>query len=246
VRDRYPGFTMRPRSTRRLAAGGGILLAMVGLWVGHTAEYARVWGGHGLSAELFGSIHAYMLPLAAVLALLAAAFAARLGRTWARLGRRLDAARARLAAVIRGRSVDVGSNPAPLVATPSVSSGIAVAWPALALLQIGLYLLQENLEALAGGAPAPGFSAITGQHALAPLVHAGVALVLLLFAATALRLVRQRADTVASVEAVVRVLLSRIRRLQHIGTPPLNTRRAPLQLLGNHLARRPPPALISG
>jgi hypothetical protein len=44
------------------------MLALVGLWLGHTLEYVRVWGWRGLSAELFGSPHAYMLPLAAVLA----------------------------------------------------------------------------------------------------------------------------------------------------------------------------------
>ncbi len=225
--------------------GGGVLLALVGLWLGHTAEYVRVWGARGLSAELFGSIHAYMLPLAALIALLAVAFTADLWRVWARLGRRLDAARAQLGAVLRGRHPDHVPSAISLESTPSISSGIAVAWPALSLLQIALYLLQENVEAVVAGLPAPGLAPITGVHSLASLVHAGVALVLITAIAVVLRVVRRRADALDAVEAVTRALLRRLTRPPQIVRPLAVDIRAPLQRIGLHLRRRPPPALLA-
>jgi hypothetical protein len=225
--------------------GGGVLLALVGLWLGHTAEYARVWGARGLSAEFFGSIHAYMLPLAAIIAVLAVAFAARLWQAWARLGRRLDAARAQLGAALRGRRPEHVPTAVPVDSAPSISSGVAIVWPALSLLQIALYLVQENVEAVAAGMPAPGIAPITGIHSLASLVHAGVALVLITTAAIVLRLVRRRARAIDAVEGVTRALLRVLIRPLQIVRPLAVDIRTPLQLIGLHLRRRPPPTLLT-
>jgi hypothetical protein len=57
-------MAMAPRRTSRLLAGNLVLISLVGLWLGHTAEYARVWGLRGIDEVLFGSVHAYMLPVA--------------------------------------------------------------------------------------------------------------------------------------------------------------------------------------
>src|ERR1700746_2517456 len=86
---------------RRLFAPSLVLLALVGTWTGHTLEYARVAGRAGLREELFGSVHLYMLPLGALLAVLAAAGGVGWWRAWQALGRRLDAARGTLAASLR-------------------------------------------------------------------------------------------------------------------------------------------------
>lgn len=241
----YPVIGMPPHGRRQFLVGGWVALALVGLWLGHTLEYMRVWGTAGLNAELFGSIHAYMLPLAAVIALLASAVAFRLWRVWTALGRRLDEAHTLVRSVLRGRPADVPEAPPP-VTTPSFWAGIAAAWPALAVLQIVLYVFQENVEAIAYRMPAPGFGAISGIHALAPLVHAGVSLVLLVATAGALRLLRSRVSTIEAIEAVARALLRALTTRAPRLTPPLSRDVAPpLRLFGFGLRQRPPPPLLA-
>lgn len=239
---------MVPRDKRRLLVGGFVALAFVGLWLGHTVEYVRVLGTAGLTTELTGSVHAYMLPLGAALVIAAAVGGTWIWRSWVALGARLDRARAMVTSLLRGHApataepggTSASSNP------PSLLAGVLAAWPALALLQSALYLVQENVEALAAGAPAPGFGAVTGVHALAPLVHAGVALVLVIAAAALLLLLQRRAREVAVVEAVVLALLRRWRGLpQALAIPADRDAAAPSQLLGRHILQRPPPALLA-
>lgn len=239
---------MVPRDKRQLLVGGFVALALVGLWLGHTAEYVRVLGTGGLTTELTGSVHAYMLPLGAVLAVAAAVGGAWIWRWWVALGARLDRARAMATSLLRGQRPTTAEpiGDSTQSNSPSFAAGVLAAWPALALLQIALYLVQENVEALAGGAPAPGFGAITGVHALAPLVHAGVALVLVLAGAGLLRLLQRRALELAVVEAVVRALLRRWRGLpQALAIPADRDAAAPSQLLGRHIHQRPPPSLLA-
>jgi hypothetical protein len=236
---------MRLRDNHRAYVGGSVALALIGLWLGHTLEYLRVWGTAGLQAEFLRSVHAYMVPLGAAIAAVCAVAGIRLWRVWAALGLRLDAARWSVRRLFRGATVEAPSA-APHRSAPSLPAGVLAAWPPLAVLQICLYLLQENVEALAGGAPPPGFGAITGVHALAPPVHAGVSLVLVLAAALALRLVRRRAKEVALVEAVVRAFLRTLfGRPLRLPSPPSRDVRAPLQLLGLLVRQRPPPTPLS-
>jgi hypothetical protein len=233
---------MKRRDLTSLAGGGGVLLALCGLWLGHAAEYVRVWGTQGIDQVLFGSVHAYMLPLAALLAFAALGFGVQLGRVWLSLGRRLDSGRWLLAALLRGRRPD--AEPAIGSPLPTLTSRVLAAWPAVITLQVALYVIQENVEAAAGGRPAPGISVITGVHALAPLVHAGVSLAMLLAVAALLRIVRGRASQVAAVETTIRALLARVRRAPFIRTPPSEILRSPLRLLGFDVQRRPPPATL--
>jgi hypothetical protein len=221
---------------------GGVLLALVGLWLGHTIEYVRVWGAAGLNSELFHSMHAYMLPLAAILGLLASTVAFQLWRIWSALGHRLDAAHTILRATLRGTPADA---PAPLArgSAPSFWAGILVGWPPLAALQILLYIVQENVEAAAAGLPAPGLGSITGGHALAPLVHAGVSLVLLIAAASILHRLRVRARTIVTMEGLARALLRAVTaRADHAPAPSSRHVQAPVLLFGLALRQRPPPA----
>jgi hypothetical protein len=240
-------------STRRLrlAASGGVLLALAGVWLGHTLEYARVVGFDGLRGVMEGSLHLYMLPLGALLAALAAAGAVRGVRAWQVLGRQLDAARLGLAAAWRGRAggaggVGVAARGAGVRAGAagerSVGGRIASMALLLAPVQIGLYLLQENLEARISGAPMLGMGAVTGVHALAPVVHAAVALAFSALVVAASRLLRRRADAVEQVTALLRALLDRLAAFTvsapRAGTAP---RPAPLDRFGRLWCRPPPP-----
>ena len=86
----------------RIAASGGVLLAVVGLFIGHTLEYLRVWGAAGIVASITNPVHAYMLPVAGVLVVLSAVFAFRLARAWQGLNQRLDRAAAGVRRMWRG------------------------------------------------------------------------------------------------------------------------------------------------
>ncbi|MGH7687444.1 MAG: hypothetical protein ACREN2_11600 [Candidatus Dormibacteria bacterium] len=235
------------RDRRRLLVGGAVALALIGLWLGHTLEYMRVLGTAGLNTELFGSVHAYMLPLGAALAFAAATGGLWLWRLWSALGRRVDGGRAAIRSLFRGRPVQPpGEPPSSLGRAPSFWAGVLVAWPALALLQIALYIFQENAEALAGGVRAPGLGAVSGVHWMAPFVHAAVAFVLVTIAAAVVRLLGRRVQTVARIEAVLRALL-RARRLlpQRLSAPASRDLRAPFLLLGLQRRQRPPPTLFA-
>jgi hypothetical protein len=222
---------------RRLFAPSLVLLALVGTWTGHTLEYARVAGRAGLREELFGSVHLYMLPLGALLAVLAAAGGVGWWRAWQTLGRRLDAARDALAASLRGHRVA-----AP---TATAQPSAAARWGALTLLltglQLVLYLVQENLEATAAGASAPGLRVYLGVHALAPVVHLAVAAVLAALMARGWALLLLRAERITGVVRLLRILLAALAAPLPPTTPVIEWRPSPLDRLGGQLWRRPPP-----
>ncbi len=217
------------------------LVALVGTWTGHTLEYARVGGRVGLREELFGSVHVYMLPVGALLVVLAATGGLGWWRTWQAVGRRLDAVRGAVAAALRGRRVDV-----PRVsAAPSQLAGVGALTLLLAGLQLGLYLLQENVEALATGRQAPLLGAVLGVHALAPLVHLGVAAVLAGLMAAAGHLLRRRAERVTRVARLLRVLLASLAATAPPPAPVSAWCPSPLDRLGRQLLRRPPPTALA-
>jgi hypothetical protein len=232
---------MRRQATpRRSAAGIVVLAALGGTWAGHTAEYLRIDGGAGLQRALLGGVHVYMLPLGAVLALAATVAGVRCWRAWLALGRRLDVARAALGRAWRGQRVgaELGRSPASV----SAPSRWAALWLLLSALQVGLYLLQENIEAVvAGGAPS-GLHPLLGMHSAAGPVQVAAALVL----ATALlvlgRRLRRRERAVDGCERLVRTLW------QRLAVRAVGARRArawipsPADRLGAQLWRRPPPA----
>jgi hypothetical protein len=230
-----------------MAASGGVVLALVGVWLGHSVEYMRVGGVAGLGDALLHSLHVYMLPVGMLLALLAAAVAVRGVRLWVGLGRQLAGLRLAVARALRGGrdAVDApraGGRPVG----PRLGAGRLVAawWLPLTALQIGLYLFQENVEAVVGGAPAPGLGAVTGVHALAPVVHAAIALVLCAAVALASRLLRGRVALVERVAALLRHLLDRLGSLAPElpgAAPPAPP---PLDRFGR-LWCRPPPVPVS-
>ena len=120
-------------------------------------------------------VHAYMLPVAVVLVVFSAVFAVRLARAWQALNDRLDRAAAGVRRIWRGGSEDVAF---VRLERSTPGTRLVAIWLPLAQPQIALYLLQENVEAVASSQPTPGFGAITGIHWAAPLVHLYVSLLL--------------------------------------------------------------------
>lgn len=214
------------------------MLAFAGLWIAHTLEYLRVWGGAGVVGSITNPVHAYMLPLLAVLAVLGALYGLRLWRAWQALNDRLDRAVFGLRSVWRGRDVsapDTRLQPSPIARLTAI-------WLPLAGAQIVLYLIQENVEAIARAQPAPGLGAITGVHWAAPFVHLYVSLLLACGTRICQVLLRRRAVVLERVEALLRIAIRR-RRSQYppADASPDSPTVAPLDRLGRHLWRRPPP-----
>lgn len=222
-----------------LTASGTVLLAFVGAWLGHTLEYVRLAGPQGRGASPFGSVHAAMLPLAVVLMVLAALCGIRAWRGWLGLGRRLDAARGCLVRALRGH----GGQPRP--AGISLPSGGA-RWLALSLmlaaLQIGIYLIQENLEGVAAGLGLRGLGPVTGVHWMAPLLHAAVAALLASVAVAASRRLRARTRRIEVCERLVLRLLGMLApRPTVLDRPPAQWCPSPVDRFGGMLWSRPPP-----
>lgn len=230
---------MPPRRWLRLAASSGAGLALIGMWLGHTLEYVRLAGSAGLRQELVGSVHWYMAPLGLLLALVAAAGAVRLARLWAVLGRQLAWTRFAIGQAWRGER---GLQPPPgLDRRPQpLALRVTGLWLSLTLAQIGLYVVQENVELAAAGYPAPGLGAITGVHWAAPLIHAGVALVVACVAVLLHRVLQRRRATVDSTVALLRLLLLHLTRAISWATPPHLARIRIVDRFGRLWCRLPP------
>jgi hypothetical protein len=232
---------MRTPRHLRLRAAGGVLLALSGVWLGHAIEYVRVWGGSGLDRALTGPTHAYMVPVGVILGLAAALIARRAWASWHRLARRLDAASTALRRALRGQSVEFSG----------AENGSAASWEArifslailLAIGQIALYVLQENLEALATHQSMPGLGSILGVHWAAALIQLDVAFVLLAAVAVAVRPFRARLTEISAVAALIRVLSAALRpHSERCARPLIDI--APRDWLGEAAWCRPPPRLL--
>ena len=230
-------------SHRRLRAGAAalVLLALVGSWLGHTLEYLRVDGGPGMERALLAGVHAYMLPAGVLLALAAALAGVRCRRAWLVLGRRLDRARAALRGLPRGERV-APTAPGPATAV-SVPAGLLALWLPLGAAQVALYLVQENLEAVLGGAPAPWIGPVAGVHGGAPALQFAVALVLAALVLAVGRLLHRRHRTVERVERLLCLLWERLHRGGRAPGRARAWRPTPVERFGHQLWSRPPPAL---
>ena len=225
----------------RVAASAGVLIALIGLFISHTLEYLRVWGPQGVVDSMTNPVHAYMLPVAGVLIVLSAVFAIRLARAWRALNQRLDDAAASVRRLWRGRPGELAGSPPP-GSTPGTR--LAAIWLPLAGAQMVLYLVQENIEAVARSQPAPGLGAVSGIHWAAPLVHLYVSLLLACVVRICQVLFHRREVVVERVEALLRAIVRRRQRaIAAIRRPAVETI-APIERLGRHLWRRPPPLLL--
>ena len=221
-------------------------MPVAGTWLGHAAEYVRVAGLAGLRDTLLDPVHLYMLPLAAVLAMLAGAGALRLHRLSQVLVARLDEARQSIAGAWRGISRAAPSpggadppSPSPLATTTLLTVVLGAA-------QTVLYLLQENVEAITAGEAAPGLAPVTGVHAGAPLVQFAVAAVLAAMTGAVLARLRRRAVTVRRAVHLARLLQGRLRASNASRPVTRKDTVPPLVLRGVHLWCRPPPDVAIG
>jgi hypothetical protein len=230
-----------PKRQARFGASGAVLLAFVGVFIAHTLEYLRVWGPAGVVASMTNPAHAYMLPVAGVLLMLSAVFAIRLARAWYALNERLDRAASGIRRVWRGGSDQVC---VALERRSTPGTRLAAIWLPLATAQMVLYLVQENVEALASSRPAPGLGALTGIHWAAPLVHLYVALLLAIAVRICQVLLHRREATVERVEALLRAMVRRLRTITPELAHPVVRAVSPLERAGRHLWRRPPPLLL--
>src|SRR4029077_1888868 len=94
------------------------------------------------------------------------------------------------------RGLPRGERVAPSTLAPaaevSAPAGLLAFWLPLGAAQLALYLAQENLEAVLGGAAAPGLGPVTGVHRAAAALQLGVALVLAAGLLAVGRLLRRR------------------------------------------------------
>jgi hypothetical protein len=182
--------------------------------------------------SLADPVHVYFIPIG--LALLAAAVTAGTlaARAWSALGRRLETARLAL----RGQARPTTDAPLDGVAVPSV----AWLWLVLTVLQLGVWIVQENVEQGAAGLSMPGLRVLGGVHLLAPVVHAVIALGLASSVAALHRRFSRRTDQVRAHER----LLAR-RRYVGVSLPlPQPVRSStPLERWGAQRWQRPPPLL---
>ena len=220
-------------------AAGLAVVAVLGAWLGHGLEALRLQGPAGFVASVSGPIHLYMLPAAAGCAVSATVLAVWCWRLWRDLGRRLTRARWLLRRSWRGAAAEL--------AAPDVRHHGArvppfrLLWPALALAQLAIYVVQENLETTIAGRSAPGFGVLGGVHRPVALVHLGVALVLAVLVALVCRLLERRHRLAVGCERLVRVLLLLRGRRVAARRGGLLWLRPPHDRLGAQLWCRPPP-----
>jgi hypothetical protein len=232
-----------PRHLAAGAAGAFVLVALIGAWLGHTLEYLRVIGGAGPGRSALAGVHAYMLPVGALLALAAAAAGGGCWGAWVGLGRRLDRARAGLARAWRGGRPGSAAPPVRTTAPVSPPARLVALWLPLGAAQLGLYLAQENLESILAGGRAAGLGPLLGVHRAAAALQLGVALALAAALLLAGRLLAGRVRALERCERLLRTLWGRRRG----GGVPRGARPCldpPVERFGRQLWSRPPPALL--
>jgi hypothetical protein len=214
---------------------GIFVMALVGAWLGHNLEYLRVWGGHRFTGVALGSVHLYMRPAGALLLVAGVIGVQSTARLARRLERRLTELRgpAPCRAGFTGLGRQAGADAGWSFSIPTV---IVVVW----ILQSMLYLVQENAETALAHAPAAGVGALTGVHALAPLVHLAVTLALVGGVCRLRRRVTQLAAAVRAAAAALRAW-----RPTRTAAPSMSARTwTPVQRWGWQLWSRPPPITV--
>lgn len=215
-----------------------VLMAFVGTWLGHTLEYLRVDGAGGLVRTMTGSVHVYMLPLGLVL--LVGAVVGGIG--WLKVVTDLADRLQRLrGALYGGRRVDLTTG--PVEAGPAAR--LCSVWLTLATAQLGLYLVQENLESVAAGRRAAVFGPVLSHHWAAAPIHLAVACALATLAVPLLGYRRRLERAVRTHERLVARLWGSRRLMLAVPVPVLAPVLTPHQRWGSQRWQRPPPESLA-
>jgi hypothetical protein len=220
---------------------GAVLLAVLGAWLGHGVEAFRLGGVAGLWSAVSGTVHLYMLPLGAALALGVTLLGIRGWLLWQELGRRLSRARVLLRRAWRGGTTDHERPSQPPHAAGVPRTGIGWLWPLIAIAQLGLYVVQENVETVVSGGHAPGLAVLGGAHRPVFLIQLAVALLLAGIVALVLRRLDRRHRLAVRCERLAHALLVLTGRRQPSRRGGLLWLRPPYERLGAQLWCRPPP-----
>jgi hypothetical protein len=216
------------------------VLTVLGAWLGHGVEAFRLEGASGLRVAVSGPVHLYMLPAGAAFALTATVAAVWCWRLWRDLGRRLARARGLLHRSWRGGAEE--EPPAPQLPRPWTGvPPLGRLWALLAVAQVLVYVVQENLETTIAGRSSPGLGVLGGVHQPVVLVQAGVAVVLAGIVALVCRLLDRRHRLAVRCERLVRALLLLRGRRVAARRGGLLWLRPPHDRLGAQLWCRPPP-----
>ena len=211
------------------------LLSVVGAWLGHFFEYIRVAGWSAGWSETTTSAHVYFFPAGIGILAVAAGVSVGAGRLWGLLRRRLEAAEAA-----------VWGGPAKPDSTGSVSSSpghrLAPLWLQLTVLELAIWVGQENLEAVAAGHRAPLLSVLSGVHALAPMVMAEVAFLLASVYCLICRRFRDLEEAVRCVEGFIARRWRRATTLLWSVVEPVSLAVTPFERWGTQMWQQPPPS----
>jgi hypothetical protein len=221
----------------RLKLTSFVVLAVVGTWLGHGIEYARVAGLRGLVDGLAGPLHTYMVPAGAVIAILTFCVASDCALAARGIRQRRRELQNRLASAFRGSRIALAAAPPPAMARQLSCRAMLAA---LASLQLILYLLQENIEAAIAGSTTPGFGAVSGAHWAAPLVHLAVASLLSLVVIAIRRAFTTRLRAIAALVSLLDVLLQRLGASTKLPRPSTAPSGAPAWLTAARVTRGPP------
>ncbi|HWW52814.1 MAG TPA: hypothetical protein VNY84_03555, partial [Acidimicrobiales bacterium] len=142
-------------------------------------------------------------------------------------------------ALLRGRRLAPWEHPL----TPGRAARAGSLWVSLGVAQVGLYLLQENLESRLAGLHAPGFGAVIGAHWAAVPIHLSVAAVLAVAASGLVRYRHRLEGAVAQHEWLHgRLWATRVAPAPEVSAPRVLT---PHERWGSQRWQRPPPASIA-
>ena len=236
---------------RTVLAGAVVLAVLCATWLAHAVEYLRVHPEVGLTTAVTGPVHGYLLGVGACLTLLAALGGAALWRLWERMGRRIDALAGAARALFRGRpgrlDGDVLAGPRARRADGSATPGASWAarlvslWLLLTVVQLLLYIAQENLEASRVHAPMPGVGAVLGVHWVAPVIHLDIAFLVASALVLVARRLSSRSTLINHLVALVVALLAAFDTPASDPAPVSTAAPVRPRWLRGPLWRRPPP-----
>jgi hypothetical protein len=220
-------------SSRARLGAGFVALALVAEWLGHAAVWFLT-GGTAPARALSGPLHAYLGPLGLVIAVVAVASS---WAVWQGLDRLVElTGRFRQATERR----DATDGPIDWQPSPHRLPGAGRVGLSLALVQVVVYLCQENLEARVIGLTAPGLHVLTAHHGAPIAIHLALAFVATSVAVSVLDHWHERTDELDRAVVRYHALVGRP-AVSAMAPTPRPDLRPPALRYGRSLLGRAPP-----